>query len=218
MDEPGWGVWQIPETRLQLLGEVAGLDVLELGCGAAWWSICLARRGARMTGVDLSAAQLAHARHNLAAAEVAVTLVEGDAHALPFADAAFDLVFCDHGALSFADPLLALPQAARVLRPGGRLVFTMATPFLDLCYGKEGSGDRLLHDYFGMHRVVDEEEVSFQLPYGEWIRLFRRSGLVVQDLVELRPDPDATTSYDMVGRDWARRWPAEHAWVLSREG
>ena len=216
-DEPAWGVWQIPESQLQLLGEVAGLDVLELGCGAAWWSICLARRGARCTGVDLSEAQLRHGRRNVAEQGVEVTLVEGDAHALAFHAASFDMVFCDHGAMSFADPRVAVPQVARVLRPGGRFVFSMITPILDLCLPDEGKPDgHLLHDYFGMHKVYDVEEACFQLSYGDWIRLFRDSGFVIEDLVELRPEEGASTTYDLVGVEWARRWPAEHVWVVRR--
>ena len=48
-----WGVWQIPESELRVLGDVAGADVLEYGCGAAQWSIALARQGARITGLDV---------------------------------------------------------------------------------------------------------------------------------------------------------------------
>src|SRR6266540_3886882 len=61
-DDPVWGIWSIPERELRALPEVAGKDVLELGCGTAYWSAWLARRGARVVGLDNSARQLANAR------------------------------------------------------------------------------------------------------------------------------------------------------------
>ena len=63
--EPRWGIWQLREDELQVLGDVAGKDVLELGCGAAQWSILLAKRGARVVGLDNSERQLEHAKKNM---------------------------------------------------------------------------------------------------------------------------------------------------------
>src|SRR5947209_802397 len=74
-----WGLWRIPESELQVLGDVAGKDILELGCGAARWSIALARLGARPVGVDLSARQLEHAAKQQVAAGVSFPLVEAGA-------------------------------------------------------------------------------------------------------------------------------------------
>ena len=56
-------------------------------------------------------------------------LVCASGEAVPFADATFDLVFCDHGAMSFCDPDRSVPEVARLLRPGGRLVFSHSTPW-----------------------------------------------------------------------------------------
>lgn len=214
-----WGVWRIPESELSVLGEVRDRDVLELGCGAAQWSIALAEDGARAMGMDLSDAQLAHAREAVAAAGVRVPLVQAAGERLPFADGSFDVAFCDHGALSYADPGEAVPEAARVLRPGGLLAFCMPTPFLFTAWNWETdeADDRLHQAYFdlGPSRVPDGY-VEYQLPYGEWIRLFRRSGLEVEDLIELRPPEDADTTYDLVRPEWARRWPAEHIWKLRK--
>ncbi|HEX9374815.1 MAG TPA: class I SAM-dependent methyltransferase [Actinomycetota bacterium] len=94
-----WGVWGIPESRLHVLGDVAGRDVLELGCGAAQWSIALARRGARPVGLDLSDRQLEHARRLMAEARVSFPLVHASAEEVPFAGESFDIVFADYGAL-----------------------------------------------------------------------------------------------------------------------
>ena len=210
-----WGVWRIPEAEVGALGEVAGRDVLELGCGAAQWSIALAQDGARPVGVDVSGEQLRHARE----AARTIKLVQGSAEELPFADSAFDLVFGDHGAMGFADPVRTVPEVARVLRPGGRFAFAIASPFLFMCWNpKTERVDTRLHaPWFGMRSEEDEQTIQFQLPYGEWIRLFRGSGLDVERLFHLRPAPDATTTYtDYVSLRWARDWPAEDLWVVTK--
>jgi SAM-dependent methyltransferase len=170
-------------------------------------------------GLDLSSAQLAHARTLAAREGVTLRLIEASAEAVPLADASFDVVFCDHGAMTFADPYRAVPEAARLLRPGGLLAFNMASPLFDLCapIGTGPAAPTLLHDYFGLHAIDDGDAVCFQLPYGEWIRLFRRSGLLVEDLIELRPPPGATSTYrDDLDLAWSRRWPAENIWKLRR--
>jgi SAM-dependent methyltransferase len=214
-----WGTAQIPESELHILGDVAGKDILEFGCGAAQWSIALARAGGRPVGLDLSARQLEHARRLMAEAGVEFPLVLGSAEAVPLPDAAFDIVFCDHGAMTFADPYRTVPEAARLLRPGGLFAFNHHSPIETICWplDAEKVGERLALDYFGMHAIDDGEDTSFQLPYGEWIRLFRANGFVVEDLIEPRPADDATSSYrDEAELAWARRWPSEAIWRLRR--
>ena len=214
-----WGVTQIPEAELQILGDVAGLDILEFGCGAAQWSISLARLGARPVALDLSERQLGHARRLMSEAEVDFPLIHASAEAVPLPDASFDVVFCDHGAMTFGDPYRTVPEAARLLRPGGLFAFNHGSPIESLCWpvGAERPGDRLVFDYFGLHAVEDDGGVTFNLPYGEWIRLFRANGLVVEDLIEPRPPDDATSSYrDVETLAWSRRWPAESIWRLRK--
>ena len=214
-----WGTAQIPESELRVLGDVAGKDILEFGCGAAQWSIALAQRRANPVGLDLSERQLEHARRLMAKANVEFPLIHGSAESVPLPDASFDIVFCDHGAMSFADPYRTVPEAARLLRPGGLFAFNHHSPIETICWplDAEQVGDRLVLDYFGMHRFDDSEGVFFQLPYGEWIRLFRANGLVVEDLIEPRPAADATSSYrDAEQLAWARRWPSESIWRLRR--
>jgi SAM-dependent methyltransferase len=214
-----WGVWRIPESRLRILGDVQGKRVLELGCGAARWSIALARKGARPIGLDLSDRQLTHARRAVTRARVSVPLVQATAERLPFADGEFDVVFCDHGAFTFSDPALAVPAAARVLRPGGLLAFSQDTPihFVSWDEKRQRYGRELRGDYFDMRSDPSEVSVVYNLPYGEWIRLFRESGLVLEDLIELRPPQGATTTYeDYDDVEWARRWPAEHIWKVRK--
>jgi SAM-dependent methyltransferase len=197
-----------------VLGDVSGKDVLELGCGAAQWSIALAGLGARPVGLDLSRRQLEHARKAMGEAGAEFPLVEASAENVPLDDESFDVVFCDHGAFNFADPARLVPECARLLRPGGLLAFSMLTPLFDVFWDndRETVGDEPLNNYFEHRGFEDDEGVDFQLPYGEWIRLFRANGFVVDDLIELRPSPDAESSYDTVKLEWASRLPAEHIW------
>jgi len=213
---PTWGVWAVPEDELRVLGDVAGLDVLELGCGGGQWSIRLAARGARSVGLDVSQRQLWHARRLSREEGVRVPLVQADGGAVPFADGSFDIVFCDHGAMTYADPRRTVPEAARLLRPGGLFAFNMASPLADTCWNDEAEQvDEHLHlNYFeGLDRYEDDRLVAFQLPYGGWIRLFGANGLQIEDLIELRPPSAAPTTYgDFVRLSWALKWPAENIW------
>jgi SAM-dependent methyltransferase len=217
--EPRWGMWQIPESELKVLGDVADKDMLELGCGAAQWAILLARQGARMVGLDNSQRQLVHARSAAAAAGVDLRLVHAAAETMPLPDASFDVVFCDHGATSFADPLLVVPEVARVLRPDGLFAFCHVSPLGWICSDEnDETVDRLCMDYFGLHRYeAPDEPVGFNLGYGDWIRIFRRSGFSIEDLVEVRP-PDGAPSTYRTGAEtaWARRWPMEEIWKVRR--
>lgn len=214
-----WGVWRIPEAELHLLGEVEGRDILELGCGAAQWSIALAKKGARPVGLDISERQLDHARRAMEEAGVDFPLVHASAEAVPLADSSFDIVFCDYGAMTFTDPYVTVPEVARLLRSGGLLVFCGATPVIEMCYPDDSDHPQhhLLHDYFRMWSIPFEDYVEFMLPYGAWIRLFRAHGFIIEDLVELRPSASAVSSYrDETDRAWYRRWPGEQVWKVQK--
>lgn len=217
-DEPTWGIWGLRESELRILGDVRGKDVLELGCGGAQWSVALARRGARGTGLDLSSAQLEHARSVCAAAGVDVRLVHASAEATGLPDESFDVVFCDHGATTFADPERVVPEVARLLRPGGLFAFNASTPWLELCWppGTPKPTREVAGDYFALGRQEDDESVWFSRGYGAWIRLFGSAGLAVEDLVELVPPADATTSYDWASVEWCRRLPSEQIWKVRK--
>ena len=210
-----WGLWQIPEAELNVLGDVSGLDVLELGCGAAEWSRALLPAGARPVGLDNSAARLEHARAANAEAGVDFPLVHSGAESVPLADASFDIVMCDWGAMTFADPFRTVPEAARLLRPGGLLAFSGASPLSWVAWDDAADAytERLATPYFDMHRVeTPEGSVEFNLAVGAWIRLFRAEGFLVEDLIELRPPEGATTNFQYVTTEWARQWPSEEVW------
>lgn len=181
-------------------GDFASRDVLEYGCGAAQWSIALARRGARCTGLDNSQLQLEHARAAIVAAGVDVALVHAAAGAPPFPDASFDLVFCDHGALSFAAPEATIPQIARMLRPGGVLALSVVHPLREVCYDFERDcvSHTLRQSYFELGAIRDPQDggVSHVRPLATYLAL-------------MRPSEAATSSYDSARHDWARSFPAE---------
>ena len=211
--EPRWGMWQLPEDELRILGDVDGLDVLELGCGAAQWSILLAGRGARMTALDNSARQLEHAREALATAGLDFPLVHASAEAIPLPDESFDVVFCDHGALTFADPYRAVPEAARLLRPGGLLAFSHSTPFSMVFWRGDDLTESLQADYFSMHDWDEGDHVEYNLAHGEWVRLLVASGFMIEALLEIQPPENAESTYRTPPETaWARRWPMEEIW------
>ena len=214
-EEPIWGIWGVPEGEAGMLEGVEGLDAIELGCGTAYVCAWLARRGARPVGLDNSPRQLETARRFQAEFEVRFPLVHGDAEHAPFADETFDFAISEYGAAIWCDPYLWIPEAARILRPGGRLVFLGHTPLVMLCAPDDEDApteDRLLRDQFGMHRFDWSDASEFQIPHGDTIRLLRSCGFEVEDLLELRAPEGATTHVEWISLEWARRWPSVEVW------
>jgi SAM-dependent methyltransferase len=218
--EPTWGIWHLPERELRVLPDVEGKDVIDLGCGTAYWAAWLARRGARVVGIDSSAKQLETARALQREHGLAFPLIHGNAESVPLPDASFDLAFSEYGASLWCDPYRWVPEAARLLRPGGHLVFLKNGTLLTLCVREDDlpATDRLRRDYFGLYRLewADTGTVEFALPIGEWLRLLRGHGLELLDLIELRAPQGAVTSYRFVTSEWAHRWPSEEIWRLRK--
>ena len=216
-DEPRWGVFGLADDRI-FPADVAGKDVIELGCGTAYISSWFARRNARIVGLDLTAEQLATARVFKREFGLNVPLVQADAERTPFADASFDIAFSEYGACLWCDPYAWIPEAARIVRPGGELTFLTNSVLMTLCIpdtDEEGPAtNRMLRPYFGMHRTEwpGEPGVEFHLGYGDWIRLLRANGFEVTDLIELRAPVDATTRYPWASAAWANKWPIEEVW------
>jgi ubiquinone/menaquinone biosynthesis C-methylase UbiE len=215
-----WGIFSVPEADLGVLpDDVAGLDVVELGCGTAYVSAWLARRGAHPVGIDNSPAQLATARRMQEQFGLTFPLHLGNAEQTPFPDESFDLAVSEYGASIWCDPYKWVPEAARILRPGGQLIFLVNGTLKMLCTADDDTedtpvGDRLVRPYFGMHRFEwpDDDSVNFHLGYGDSIRLLRANGFEVEDLIEVRPPEGATTRFRFMTLEWARQWPCEEIW------
>jgi SAM-dependent methyltransferase len=220
-DEITWGVFSVPEASVGTLGDVDGLDVVELGCGTAYFSAWLAKRGARPVGVDPTPAQLATARRMMAETGIEFPLVEAPGESVPLPDASFDLALSEYGASLWADPKRWIAEAARLLRPGGRLVFLTNSVLSYLTAPPVGAlAEQLQRAQFGMYRIQwpGEDGTEFHLAHGEWIRLLRENGFAIESLVELEPHAEAKspTYYDYVTVEWARKWPAEEIWVARK--
>jgi SAM-dependent methyltransferase len=215
----------VPEAELRILPPVDGLDVVELGCGTAYWSAWLARMGARPVGVDLSEKQLETAAALQREHGLDFPLLHASAERVPLPDASFDLAFSEYGAAIWCDPYAWIPEAHRLLRPGGRLIF-LANSVLSILCAPEAEGDAgnlvetLQRPQLGLHRMEwpGDDGVDFHLPHGEMLRLLRDTGFEVEALHEVyAPDgPDDVRFF--VPRAWGRRWPVEEVWVARRAG
>ena len=216
-----WGLFEVPERELGVLGDVAGLDVIELGCGTAYFSAWLARRGARAVGVDLTAAQLDTARRCQQQFGVDFPLIEADAAAVPLRDASFDLVVSEYGASVWCDPQRWVHEAARLLRPDGRLVFLTNSVLATLCVPEEEgeAQERLLRPQRDLNRVHwPGGGIEFHPGHGDWIRILRANGFVVEALHELYAPAAARNPeyYDISSARWASQWPIDDLWVARR--
>lgn len=220
---PTWGIWSVPEADVGMLpDDLAGKAAVELGCGTAYVSSWMARRGAQVIALDNSQAQLATARRLQAQHGITFPLIHGNAEQVPLPSASFDFAISEYGACLWADPYRWIPEAARLLRPGGRLHFLVNSMLMHLTVPVEDGAaatDRLLRPLFGIHRVEwpNDPGVEFHLSHGNWIRLLRHSGFEIEDLVEVRPSESATTRYPFVTLDWARQWPCEEIWKVRRK-
>jgi SAM-dependent methyltransferase len=215
-----WGVFGFPESEIRMLpDDLAGGDAIELGCGTGYISAWLARRGARVVGIDNSARQLETAARLRDAHGLDITFIHGNAECIPYPDASFDFAISEYGAVLWADPDRWVPEAARLLRPGGRLHVLTNSVIDMLCvpYAEgEPSSDRLLRSQFEIRRVVwpdpDDDSVEFHPTHGEWIKVFTDNGFEVLELLEPQAKPGLSSRHVPGGSDWATKWPVEEIW------
>jgi len=220
-EEITWGQWSKPEREVAILPDVTGKDVIELGCGTAYWAAWLKRAGARrVVGVDVTPAQLETARRMDAEFGLGIELIEANAEDVPLPDESFDLAFSEYGASIWCDPALWIAEAARLLRPGGELVFMRGSTLRILCAPDTGkTSDRLQRSQKGLYKLVWEDDdpgVEFHPSTSEMLRILRENGFQLLDLRELFAPEDAADHeyYDDPPAEWAKRWPAEEIWRL----
>ncbi len=222
-----WCPEGVREAQAHLLGEVSGLDVLEVGCGAAQGARWLVAAGARVTAFDVSAGQLRESRRLDERSGVAVPrLVQADAQQLPFRSRAFDLVVSAFGGIPFvADSARTMRECARVLRPGGRLVFSVTHPVRWVFPDDPGpAGLTVGQSYFDRTPYVEVDErgeaayVEHHRTIGDRVRELVGAGLALDDLIE----PEWPPGHD---REWGQWSPLRGAllpgtsiWVAHRPG
>ncbi|MDH3469983.1 MAG: methyltransferase domain-containing protein [Acidimicrobiia bacterium] len=217
--EPVWGVFSVPEADVGLLPvDLEGKLVLEDGCGTGYVSAWMARRGAHPIGLDNSPRQLASASRFQQEHDLVFPLIHGIAETLPFRDKVFDVVVSEYGAAIWSDPYLWIPEAARVLKPGGELIFLGNSVLLMLCMPELDDGTpvdpTLKRDQRGMRRFEwpDDDSVEFHISHGDRIRLLRECGMEVEDMIDVYAHEGATSSYGWADQNWARQWPVEEVW------
>ncbi len=224
-NNPFWGLFAVPDTGIGLLPEdLTGQRCIELGCGAGYVSAWMARRGGSVVGIDPTPNQLETARRLCAQHELDIDFREGFGEATEFPDSSFDFAISEYGAALWADPYRWIPEASRILKPGGRLRFLTNSSLLTLCVPELDSDGpvrrELLRPYFGMYKINWPDapgETEFHLTHGAWIELFRENGFMVERLVEVEVPPDAESDYEWVTADWASKWPIEDVWMLVKQ-
>jgi SAM-dependent methyltransferase len=218
-----WGVWHVPESDLGALPPLESRHVVELGCGTGFFGAWIRRSGAaRVVGVDVTRAQLDTARRCEAEFQLGVEFIEADAENVPLADTSFDLAVSEYGASIWCEPRAWIGEAARLLRPGGELVFLRFSTLAMLCMPETGQVtttlQRPLRD---LARIewTDDPGVEFHPSAGELFRILRHCGLVVTDIIEVYAPGDAVDHpfYDSVSAGWAQQWPSEEIWRARRQ-
>ncbi|MFI7427033.1 class I SAM-dependent methyltransferase [Micromonospora sp. NPDC049836] len=202
-----WCPEGLREADARLLGDVAGRRILELGGGAAAASRWLAAQGARPVALDLSAGMLRHAAQAAERTGVRVPLVQADALALPFGDATFDTVCTAFGAIPFVDDSAAvMREVARVLRAGGRWVFSVTHPMRWIFLDDPGEGGlTAVHSYFDRSPYVEQDEhgtatyVEQHRTLGDRVRELVGAGFRLLDLVE----PEWPAGHEGIWGQWS---------------
>jgi SAM-dependent methyltransferase len=220
-EEITWGKWSIPERELEALPDLTGKEVVELGCGTGYFGAWLKRAGAkRVVGVDVTPAQLDTARRMNEEFGLGLEFLLENAEHTSLPDASFDLVFSEYGASIWCDPRLWIAEAARLLRPGGELIFFRGSVLQLLCMPDTGEVvEQLQRPQKGLYKLVWEDDdpgVEFHPSVSEMFAILRENGFELLDFRELFAPDDAADHeyYSTTPAEWAKRWPDEELWRL----
>ena len=220
---PSWGMFSVPDSYL--LGafpDVKDRDVVELGCGTAYVSSWCARAGARsVIGIDNSRAQLATAQRLQTKHDRHFPLVWADAEHVPLADGSVDVAISEYGAAIWCDPHHWIPEAARLLRTGGTLVFLGNSVLSILAFNdfeSQSATNELRRPQRDLHKLrwPDTDATEFHLSHGDMIRMLRKNSFEILDLIELYAPAGASSSHTYLDAEWASQWPHEEIWVARK--
>ncbi|MEM8538342.1 MAG: class I SAM-dependent methyltransferase, partial [Pseudomonadota bacterium] len=222
---PYWGNFGIDEGDVNMLpADMTDMTAIELGCGTGYVAAWMARRGAQVTGVDLSEAQLATAKRLRQEHGLDITFRLENAEHLSDAPETYDFAISEYGAAIWCAPDKWLAEAFRVLKPDGRLVFMGHHPLSIIC--TDTSGDTTLRSlempYRDMgrmdwsHHPNDAGGVEFNLTISDWFACFKRIGFVIEVYIELYAPDDAQGDEFSIPADWAKDFPAEQVWKLRK--
>ncbi len=224
-DDPTWGIWSVPESELNMLPvDMTGMRAIELGCGTGYVSSWMVRRGASAVGIDNSEKQLETAARLAQEHGKAIELIHGNAETTGLPDQSFDFAISEYGAAIWCDPYSWIPEAHRLLGPGGSLVFLGTHPLAQICAPLNGDvcGRELVRDYFKLRRLdwrdveIDPGGVEFNLPISKWIALFHETGFVVEDYHEIQAPAAETETRFYATAEWAKQYPTEQVWKLRK--
>lgn len=224
-EKPVWGNWGVSEGSLNLLpSDLRNKDAIELGCGTGYVSGWMARRGAQVTGIDVSSRQLVTARRLAKKHGADITFIEGNAEATGLEDSCFDFAISEYGAAIWCPPDKWLRETWRLLRPGGRLVFLGNHPMVLLCSPVNGAPceTKLHRPYRGMWGAdwteveFDPSGVCFNLTISAWMQLFSAIGFTVKNYQEVFAPDSETGMRACVPAEWAQKYPVEQVWHLEK--